>query len=229
MSQRPTVVLANDDHLVLQLLNLACAKFGVEVVGQARTHEGVVALCEALAPHVAVVAERLGDVGIESFFADLADTGTRVVVLSSDPSPERLASVLGLDVFGYLSYDAGPDEVVSGILAVVDGAVALNPAVASVVLLQWRRLRSPVWSEGPRWSALTPREQDVLVAIADGLAAKAIAARLGVAVKTVENHKIRIFDKLGVRTQAQAVALAVAHGLVGSAVATTGADVGDRS
>jgi DNA-binding NarL/FixJ family response regulator len=47
----------------------------------------------------------------------------------------------------------------------------------------------------------------------EGLAANAITKHPGVATKTVENHKIRIFDKLGVRTQAHAVAVAISHGL----------------
>jgi two-component system nitrate/nitrite response regulator NarL len=48
---------------------------------------------------------------------------------------------------------------------------------------------------------------DVMGAMSDGLATKAIAHHLGISVKTVENHKTRIYDKLGVRSQAQAVAL----------------------
>ena len=55
--------------------------------------------------------------------------------------------------------------------------------------------------------------------MADGLATKAIATKLGVALKTVENHKIRIFDKLGVRTQAEAVSLAIGHSLLAGAAA----------
>jgi len=62
-----------------------------------------------------------------------------------------------------------------------------------------------------------------LTAIVDGLAAKAIARRLGMAVKTVENHKIRIFEKLGARTQAHAVAIAVGHGLVAGPSPSTAA------
>ena len=54
----------------------------------------------------------------------------------------------------------------------------------------------------------------MLVAMTDGLPAKSIARRLDMAVKTVENHKIRIYDKLGVRTQAHAVSLAISQGLV---------------
>ncbi len=52
---------------------------------------------------------------------------------------------------------------------------------------------------------------------AEGIGIKAIARRLGVSVKTVENHKTRLFDKLGVRTQAHAVSLAIGHGLLASA------------
>ena len=50
--------------------------------------------------------------------------------------------------------------------------------------------------------------------MADGLSAKAVGKKLGVAVKTVENHKIRIFEKLQVHTQAHAVSVAVSHGLL---------------
>jgi len=60
---------------------------------------------------------------------------------------------------------------------------------------------------------LTARELEVLAAMADGLSAKAIALRLGVALKTVENHKVRIFDKLGVQTQAHAVSVAIGLGV----------------
>ncbi len=89
--------------------------------------------------------------------------------------------------------------MVGAIIAVGRGEVALNPEVLSTILHQWRRLRAqPVSVGSRRRPALTPRELDILAAMSDGLAAKAIAARLGVALKTVENHKIRIFEKLGV-------------------------------
>jgi DNA-binding NarL/FixJ family response regulator len=92
--------------------------------------------------------------------------------------------------------------------------MALNPPVVTLILEQWRRLRAqPVQFGARRRPVLTPRELDVLAAMTEGLAAKAIAARLGVALKTVENHKIRVFDKLGVRTQAHAVTVAMAYGL----------------
>ncbi len=50
--------------------------------------------------------------------------------------------------------------------------------------------------------------------MAEGMSGKAIARHLGVALKTVENHKIRVFNKLGVRTQAHAVSVAIGQGLL---------------
>ena len=76
------------------------------------------------------------------------------------------------------------------------GASALHPLITDTILKQWRRLRQAgavMTGVSPR-SSLTPRELDVLAAMPDGLATKAIATKLGVALKTVENHKIHIFD-----------------------------------
>ncbi len=91
-------------------------------------------------------------------------------------------------------------------------AVALSelliPNVMASIATEWRRasLRMPV-EQGT--AALTTRELEVLDAMADGMSTKAVAHHLGIAVKTVENHKTRIFDKLGVRTQSEAVVVAL--------------------
>lgn len=215
MTDGPRVVIAADDELVAQMLSLACDKRGVAIVGRAFTWEELLRTCGKATPDVAVVADHLGAVPVEACLDALAaSSSARVIVLSGDPSPERLVSLLADDVHGYFSYDAGPDQVVEGILAVARGEVALNPAVTSTIVRQWRRMRSQPIPLGLRRSGpLTRREHDILCAMADGLAAKAIAARLGVALKTVENHKIRVYDKLGVRSQAQAVTMAFALGL----------------
>jgi len=227
MAGAPRIVVAHDDGLVRDMVGFACARGGVDVVAEVDRYDNLVSCCRALAPDVALAADRLGDAWVEDALPQLFEAGTRVIVLSADPSPDRLSQVLVADVCGYLSYDAGIDEVVGGIFSVARGEVALNPEVLSTVVHQWRRLRAgPSWGGTRRRPVLTPRELDILAAMSDGLAAKAIAARLGVALKTVENHKIRIFDKLGVRTQAHAVTMAMAHGLAVPASRSTGGGAG---
>lgn len=208
------LVIAHDDRLLAEVLGFACAQRGVEVTGSACDYEDLINQCRVLAPHVVVASDWLADAPIEEAIERLAEAQARVIVLSADSSPDRIAELLASDVAGLMSYDASPDEIVSGIQAVARGEVAVDAAVVTVILGQWRRLRAqPVSFGARRRPTLTPRELDILTAMIDGLAAKAIAARLGMALKTVENHKIRIFEKLGVRSHAHAVTMAMAYGL----------------
>jgi DNA-binding NarL/FixJ family response regulator len=103
------------------------------------------------------------------------------------------------------------DQFADAVRSVRAGGIALDPTHAAIVVAQWREGRQRANSEP---GALTQREREVLGAMVDGLLTKAIARRLRVAPKTVENHKVRIFSKLGVRNQAQAVGVAITHGLV---------------
>lgn len=212
----PRIVIADGDRLVREILRVACVERGINVVGETADFAELVALCAAMEPDIVIASETFEGTGLEELVLEpLLARGHRVIVLSADPSPERVAALLAHDVSGYFSYDSEADEVAKGVVSVARGEIALNPAVASTVVHQWRGLRNQPLRLGLRVApVLTPREHDVLAAMADGLSGKAIAARLGVALKTVENHKIRVFDKLGVRTQAQAVSLAIGYGLV---------------
>ncbi len=232
MVQMPRVVIAHDDELVLDVLSHTCAHHGIDVFGTVGDYEELLERCAELAPDVVLAADRIGDSPVEEVLDRVAALDVRVILLSSDPSPDRLSHLLARDLHGYLSHDAGPEEVVTAICAVARGEMALNPAVLTPILQQWRRLRAqPVQFGTRRRPVLTPRELDILAAMTDGLAAKAIASRLGVALKTVENHKIRVFEKLGVRSQAHAVTVAMAYGLAPAAAAPQEAepDAPDRA
>ena len=217
MGTEITVALADRSALVRNMVDAVCERYGLRVVGEASTSWQLVALCQTRRPDVVVADSDLGDGPIEDCLDRVLATDAKVLILCEDASPERLTGLLERGVSGYLLHDSSPDHVGEGLLAVAGGAAALHPTVTSTILKQWRRLRQDGSSRpSPTRSSLTPRELDVLSAMADGLATKAIATKLGVASKTVENHKVRIFDKLGVRTQAEAVSLAIGHSLVGA-------------
>jgi DNA-binding NarL/FixJ family response regulator len=147
---------------------------------------------------------------------ELLASGARVLVVCEAPSPATLTTLLIAGVSGYLFIeDVGPAELVTGVRAVAVGDAALHPSAAAAVLQQWRALRhaAPSVSASPR-TDLTARELEVLTAMAEGLATKAIALQLDVAFKTVENHKARVFAKLGARNHAHAVTLAIEQGLL---------------
>jgi DNA-binding NarL/FixJ family response regulator len=212
------LITAHRSTFIRDVLRISGVARKIYVVGEARSATELVELCRSEQPDV-VYAEDSFDDGseIESVLVLLNTTGARVIVVCDDPSPERLTRILALGAHGYLRHDTTPEQVLDAVESVAGGAAVLGPVATATVLEQWRKLREPNRGHtisGGVASSLTVREHDVLVAMADGLPTKSIARRLGIATKTVENHKIRIYDKLGVRTQAHAVSLAISQGLV---------------
>jgi DNA-binding NarL/FixJ family response regulator len=210
------VVISHRSALVRDVLRLLGVAQDVIVVGEAVGPAELVELCAGERPAVAVVeADFVGGIRAEDVLPALLATDARVIVICDDPSPERLTRILGLGASGYLRSDAAPAAVIDAIASVAAGAAVLAPAAAGAILEQWRHLRRHGGgTAGAGLPDLTARETEVLAAMADGMATKAIALRLGMALKTVENHKTRIFDKLGVPTQAAAVTYAITHGLL---------------
>jgi DNA-binding NarL/FixJ family response regulator len=215
MANTPTVAIADADTLIRQILRLACTARDVEIVGYASSHAELCELAADVEPDVVITSDRLCDEPVDQALARLRALDCRVIVLSADPSPDLLTSLLDTGAFGFFSYDARPEEIANGVLSVGRGLIALNSELLTLIVGQWRRFRTiDLPPDFHRTRRLTAREQDILVAMTDGLSAKAIATRLGVALKTVENHKVRVFEKLGVRSQAHAVTVALAQGLV---------------
>src|SRR5947209_12809747 len=204
--------MAHNDALLLDVCDCACRLRGVDIVASTSWAEQVVDLCTTQDADVLITAAVLDDGPIEPHLKRLIRSGIPFVLITEDSSAPEVDLILARGASGCVMYDLSPDQVVDVAVTVARGGVVLHPAVASRVLSQWRRLRAAQRGSAQR-AELTPREREVFEAMAEGLAAKAIARRLGVAVKTVENHKIRIFDKLGVRSQAQAVSLAMSQGV----------------
>ncbi len=207
------VVLAEPSGLIRSLLRVALGASEVTVVGETGSLAELLELCRSERPTVVVSNCTLADADIDDSLPEIDACGARLLVIAREVSPERLTALLSGGVWGYLVHDTAPDAVLDAVRAVARGEVALHPQAASLVVDQWRWLRAAPERTNDRLT-LTPREGDVLEAMADGLSTKAIARRLGVAVKTVENHKTRVFDKLGVRSQAHAVGMAISQGLL---------------
>ena len=227
MTSAPRVLIAHPDALARDLLRLVCTEQGIHVVGEVATACDLIAICADEEPAVVLVAGQLGDAPVEDCLDALVASGTRVIVMADDLSPERITTLLERGAAGYLLHDTPPSQVAEAIVAVAGGAAALHPAAAVTILRQWRALRGGRANGSglaPR-APLTAREHEVLVAMAEGMATKTIARHLGVAVKTIENHKIRVFDKLGVRTQAHAVSIAISQGLLGDRAAPAPVEV----
>lgn len=140
--------------------------------------------------------------------------GLRVLVVSTSALDADGAALLLAGASGFLVLDAAsPQPLRDAAASVAAGSSALHPTVVEEVLRQWR-VATGARTEPTVVPDLTPRELEVLRGLNDGLTSRMLATRLGVAAKTIESHKSRLYAKIGARNQAHAVRLAADLGLL---------------
>jgi DNA-binding NarL/FixJ family response regulator len=213
----PIRVVLADDHPVVRrgLAALLESVEGVEVVGQAATGREAVREAQLLAPDVVLMDVQMPDLdGVEaSRRIAAARPGVAVLVLTMHDDDETVLAALRAGARGYLLKGADQEEIRRAVHAVVAGELIVAPRAAAHVMA---RLAAPA-APTVAFPELTPREREVLDAMARGRSNGAIAGELGLAAKTVGNHVSTIFAKLGVATRAEAVVTARRAGLGGAA------------
>ncbi len=207
---RPRVLLADDHRLFLEgLENLLRSEF--DLVGSVEDGLALVAAAMELRPDVVVADLSMpGLNGIEVIRRlKGAKLECKIILLTMHDDPEYAAEALQEGASGYVLKHSASSELVAAIRLAVEGQVYLTPRITQDVV---RTLSSGRRSD-PGKTALTPRQRDVLKLLAQGLAAKEIAARLGISARTVEYHKYKAMQDLGLRTTADLIRHAVREGL----------------
>jgi DNA-binding NarL/FixJ family response regulator len=153
----------------------------------------------------------LMDLESRSFLPTESQRSTPAIVLVDQPEPGWLAHALRSGVKAVLARDSGADEIIPAIMAAYSGFVFLDPAYAAGMAEQ---VRVPSARADAMAEHLTPRELEILAMLADGLANREIASRLGVSDHTVKYHISSILDKLGAATRTEAVTLGLRLGLI---------------
>jgi two-component system nitrate/nitrite response regulator NarL len=134
----------------------------------------------------------------------------KVLILSMHTNTDYVLRIVQSGASGYLLKGGATEDLVRAIETVNGGEAFFSPEVARTALNQFVRGSSG----GGSLSALTAREREVLIHIADGLSNKEIASQLGVGVRTVETHRERIMKKLNIHSVAGLTKFAISQGLV---------------
>ncbi len=210
MGERITVVIADDHEMVRNgLRTFLSLQDDIEVVGEARDGRECLAVTEKTRPDLVLLDLLMPTMDGVATIAALREAGNpvRVLVVTSVTDPARLAAAVRAGAAGCVYKDIDPPALANAIRSVHSGHIILPPAVATALLA------GPDDSE---LAHLTPREREVLAAVAAGQSNREIARSLTLAEKTVKTHVSSILAKLGLADRTQAALYAVRHGLAGS-------------
>ncbi|RIK38922.1 MAG: DNA-binding response regulator [Chloroflexi bacterium] len=203
-------ILVADDHPIVrdglvavlstqaEFAVIGTAGDGEEVLRQVRTHTPDVLLLDLEMPRLDGVETLRRLAGEEQ--------PVRTIVFTAFDTDDRIVEAIRAGAQGYLLKGAPREELFNAIRVVHAGGTLLHPVVATKLL---GRLRQ---QDGP--DALTPREEEVLQLVAQGLPNKEIAARLVITERTVKFHVSSILGKLGASNRTEMVALAKQRGLI---------------
>jgi DNA-binding NarL/FixJ family response regulator len=208
------VVIAEDHAVVRQSLRVMLEiDAGVSVVGEAVDGQQAVDLTLQLKPDLVLMDVRMEGMDGVSATRRLREISpdTPVLILTGFGEDEILVKAVEAGARGFLLKDATATELKDAIHRVVNGESLVTPSLL-------RRLLDEFAQRGrtapPAPMNLTPREREVLRALARGLSNEDIAQELVISEKTVKTHLGRIFSKLHVEGRAQAMLYAIREGMV---------------
>lgn len=206
-------ILIVDDHAMLRsgLRLLIDAENDMEVVGEAGDlREGVEQAAKCRPDVITLDLSMPGGAGVAGVERlRKASPVSRILVLTMHDDPAYVRTAIAMGAAGYVVKSAADTELISAIRAVLRGRLFVDmkgPGVGAVL--------SPTIDGESPVSTLSDREREVLREVARGHTSQEIADRVGLSVKTVESYRSRMMQKLGLKTRADIVRLAIESGLL---------------
>lgn len=195
------------------------AESDIEVVGATDSGIHAILLARTARPDVIVTGLTLYGISglelIKRMGQERISPQPKVVVFAMNHSDQMITDVLHAGADGLLVKEATADELSAAIRAAARGQIMLAPLVANRLVSWFRRQDSqPEERLRPALAALTPRERQVLLLIAQGKSTEEVAGELAIGVTTVRTHVYRLRCKLDVKDRAQMVSVAYRSGMM---------------
>lgn len=203
-----------DDHAVVRegLKALIHTQPGMEVIGEAEDGRTAWQAAQELQPDVVIMDASMPHLNGAQATQQLkrACPHIKVLALTVHEDIGYMRQLLEAGASGYVLKRAAAEELIHAILIVSDGGVYLDPHLAGKVVGSFVGKQSV--SKALHGSDLSQREGEVLRLLAQGYSNKEIATQLGISVKTVETHKARSMEKLGLHSRVEIVRFALQQG-----------------
>lgn len=210
-----TKILLVDDHRIVRegLRALLEKRPGMTIIAETGDGRSAIQLSCQFHPDVVIMDVGLPDLnGIDATREILSQVpGVRIIALSMHSDRRFVTAMLKAGALGYLLKDSAFKELREAIQAVMKNQIYLSPVIAQTIIKDYTHFSPKL--EISAFSILTGREREVVQLLAEGRSTKEIASSLHISIKTVETHRQRIMEKLGLHSLAELTKYAVREGL----------------
>ena len=208
-------VLIADDHQLFRegLVNLISSAPDIEVIAEAKDGKEATEKTKQLKPDVVLIDIGMPEMnGIEATrLLKKQQSGVKVIAVSMHSDRQFVKGILEAGADGYLLKNCTYRQLIDAIQSVVEGKKYLSDDITEMVI---KGYLDPAEDVNNNQSELSEREMEILKLYAEGKSTREISEKLFISVKTVGTHKQHIFEKLGLRSNADMVKYAIKEGLI---------------
>jgi DNA-binding NarL/FixJ family response regulator len=218
MSQRTRIIIIDDHPLFREgLKSIISKETRYEVIGEAGTGSHGLQQIRDLKPDLALVDVSLPDQSGIELIREILHTSPQTVVLivSMHSKIDYIVKAFQTGAMGYIVKESATDMLLKGMDQVLQGNYFMDTSVSHQVVKKLVGMpHKETAADNTGYDTLTPREQEVVILLAEGLSIKQIADRLFISSKTVENHRANIMRKLGLHSTIEVIRYAAKLGLI---------------
>jgi DNA-binding NarL/FixJ family response regulator len=212
-------ILIIDDHPLFRegLKTIVERETGFEVVGEAGNGHDGFHMAKRLKPDIVIMDISLPDQSGIQLTRDIRSrlSDTRVIIVSMHSKIDYITEAFQAGATGYVAKESASERLIQGLEAVINGEYFLDTSVSHAVvenLLKMPMKEARIADES--YGTLTPREQEVMRLLAEGLSSKNVAEKLFISPKTVENHRANIMKKLNLHSTIELIRYSAKLGLI---------------
>lgn len=218
MNPKKRIIIIDDHPLFREGLKTILGRSGsFEVAGEAGTAAEGLQLVKSLRPDLVILDISLPDRNGIELIRDILKLapGTRILMVSMYSKIDYIVRSFQAGAAGYLAKESAADMLLKGIEHVFNGDYFMDTKVSEKVVKKLAEIpesKTAVTSEG--YESLTPREQEVMSLLGEGLSSTQVAEKLFISPKTAENHRANIMRKLGLHSSIELIRYAAKIGII---------------